>query len=145
MVLTTTSYGQLANISSCSINVLRPILGYNFFYPPIKNVFALWNVHGKALGISSLQVYFSVKFDKQETINRKDKIFLTSFKLLKDKCANWNMCICSIEDDDDVSSTVSNLSDLSGLSDISGQEWKPIAGEFLSTTKTCNFCLIFIG
>ncbi|XP_054262575.1 NAD-dependent protein deacetylase sirtuin-1 [Macrosteles quadrilineatus] len=33
-----------------------------------------------------------------------------------------------IEDDDDVSSTVSNLSDLSGLSDISGQEWKPIAG-----------------
>ena len=35
------------------------------------------------------------------------------------------------EEDDDVSSTVSNLSDLSGLSDMSGQDWKPMAGKYL--------------
>lgn len=35
------------------------------------------------------------------------------------------------DDNDDVSSTVSNLSDLSGLSDISGQDWKPISGKLL--------------
>jgi hypothetical protein len=32
------------------------------------------------------------------------------------------------DDRDEVSSTVSYLSDISGLSELSGQEWKPMAG-----------------
>ena len=37
------------------------------------------------------------------------------------------------DDRDEVSSTVSYLSDISGLSELSGQEWKPMAGRCLST------------
>lgn len=33
-------------------------------------------------------------------------------------------------DDDEVSSTVSNWSDITGLSDISGQDWKCFAGKY---------------
>ncbi|XP_063217308.1 NAD-dependent protein deacetylase sirtuin-1 [Bacillus rossius redtenbacheri] len=37
--------------------------------------------------------------------------------------------LSTVDDDkDEVSSTVSNLSDLSGLSELSGQDWKPTAG-----------------
>lgn len=35
------------------------------------------------------------------------------------------------DDRDEVSSTVSYLSDISGLSELSGQEWKPMAGRCL--------------
>jgi hypothetical protein len=34
------------------------------------------------------------------------------------------------DDRDEVSSTVSYLSDISGLSELSGQEWKPMSGRF---------------
>jgi len=37
------------------------------------------------------------------------------------------------DDRDEVSSTVSYLSDISGLSELSGQEWKPMAGRCLCT------------
>lgn len=37
----------------------------------------------------------------------------------------------SIEGDDDNASTASHLSELSGLSDLSGQEWKPMAQSFV--------------
>lgn len=37
----------------------------------------------------------------------------------------------SIEVDDDNASTVSHLSELSGLSDLSGHEWKPMAQSFV--------------
>ncbi|XP_060521146.1 NAD-dependent protein deacetylase sirtuin-1 [Cylas formicarius] len=37
----------------------------------------------------------------------------------------------SLEVDDDNASTVSHLSELSGLSDLSGQEWKPMAGSMI--------------
>lgn len=34
-------------------------------------------------------------------------------------------------DDNNASSTVSHISDLSGLSDLSGQDWKPMAGSMI--------------
>jgi hypothetical protein len=37
------------------------------------------------------------------------------------------------DDRDEVSSTVSYLSDISGLSELSGQEWKPMTGRCLCT------------
>ena len=39
------------------------------------------------------------------------------------------------EDRDEVSSTVSYLSDISGLSELSGQDWKPVAGKFKHLMK----------
>lgn len=35
------------------------------------------------------------------------------------------------EEEDDNASTVSHLSELSGLSNLSGQEWKPMAGSMI--------------
>lgn len=37
----------------------------------------------------------------------------------------------SLELDDDNASTVSHLSELSGLSDLSGEDWKPMAGSMV--------------
>jgi hypothetical protein len=40
------------------------------------------------------------------------------------------------DDRDEVSSTVSYLSDISGLSELSGQEWKPVAGRRFSLWRS---------
>jgi hypothetical protein len=42
------------------------------------------------------------------------------------------------DDRDEVSSTVSYLSDISGLSEMSGQEWKPVSGRFSIYGRICR-------
>lgn len=87
---------------------------------------------------SGLEVSSSTfhSFPSYMTINEQDNLLdiNESFSSLSDTATILNgadqldTSQDSVLDDDDNASTVSHLSDISGLSDLSGQDWKPKTG-----------------